>query len=409
MKLMLKRHIIPMVALILVSSLVTGCGTTSQQSPPSNSSVGHCSAQFQPVIQRLTSVRPSSQSIYFISGIHLYALNAGDGTLRWCMSAAYTNSPRPAPLGNAASALFREKPLSLPEGFTNLTISNGIIYTCSRDGYTYAFQSSSGTLLWRQNTGFASVSAPTVVGNTVYVSSGTIYALNAKDGSVRWSYPTSAVNNSSPVIVNGVLYTGSYSSHVYALNAATGARLWQYATNGIVVVDPVVADGTVFFGSGTDIYTSTIYAIRALDGKLLWHGMSVGSSLAVSHNVLYAGSSNYLYKLNSHNGAILWRCRVATPFNSLIANGVIYIASGSSGMDAFNEDSGKLLWHNALNSMQVGVTTRPVLIRGEVYIETIDEGVSPFKVFLHALNARNGAENWHANTTEDASSINIAA
>ena len=201
---MLKRHIIPMVALILVSSLVTGCGTTSQQSPPSNSSVGHCSAQFQPVIQRLTSVRPSSQSIYFISGIHLYALNAGDGTLRWCMYTAYTNSPRPATLGNAASALFREKPLSLPEGFTNLTISNGIIYTGSRDGYTYAFQSSSGTLLWRQNTGFPSVSAPTVVGNTVYVSSGTIYALNAKDGSIRWRYQTSAFNNSSPVIVNGV-------------------------------------------------------------------------------------------------------------------------------------------------------------------------------------------------------------
>ena len=324
------------------------------------------------------------------------------------MFAAYTNSPRPAPLGNAASALFREKPLSLPEGFTNLTISNGIIYACSRDGYTYAFQSSSGTLLWRQNTGFASVSAPTVVGNTVYVSSGTIYALNAKDGSVRWRYPTSTVNNSSPVIVNGVLYTGSYSSHVYALNAATGARLWQYATNGIVVVDPVVADGTVFFGSGTDIYTSTIYAVRALDGKS--SGMACLLDPRWSLSLRYSMLAQAIISINS----ILIMAQFSAssgrnPIQFIDREWRHLYSFGSSGMDALNEDSGKLLWHNALNSMQVGVTTRPVLIRGEVYIETIDEGVSPFKVFLHALNARNGAENWHANTTEDASSINIAA
>ncbi len=409
MRLILKRRIISMVALILVSTLVTGCGTTSQQSTgsqPSGIVIGHCSAQFKPVTQHLTSVRSSSQSIYFISGIHLYALNAGDGRLLWCMYATRAGTHL-STLENVATSLFREGPPPPSDGFTGLTVSNGIIYVCSMNGYTYAFQASSGALRWKQNTGFANTSAPVVVNNTVYVGSGNVYALNAKDGSVQWSYPTPDVVTSSPVIVNGVLYAGSYGDRVYALNAATGVRLWQYNTGGRVYVDPVVANGTVFFGAGDDGWT--LYAVRALDGKLLWHGMAVESWLAISHGVLYAGSGNYLYGLNTRNGAVLWRRQVATPFNPLIANGVLYVASGSGGMDAFDAGNGKLLWHNALNPMHVGVTTRPILLRGEVYVETIDEGISPSKDFLHAINARSGVEDWHATVSWNVGTIGVTA
>ncbi len=409
LKFMLKGLIAPIATLILVSSLVTGCQTTAQQSTGSQQSgviVGHCSAQFKPITTHMTSVRSSSQAVYFITGIHLYALNAGNGRLLWCMYATRANTHL-STLANVATSLFREGPPPSPDGFTGLTVSNGIIYVCSMNGYTYAFQASSGTLRWKQNTGFANTSAPVVVNNTVYVGSGNVYALNVKDGSIRWSYPTPDVVTSSPVIVNGVLYVGSYGDRVYALNAATGVRLWQYNTGGRVYVDPVVANGTVFFGSGDDGWT--LYAVRALDGKLLWHGMAVKSSLAVSNGVLYAGSDNSLYGLNSHNGAILWRRQVATPFNTLITNGVIYTASNSGGVDAHEVGNGKLLWHNALNSMHAGETARPVLIRGEVYIETIDLGVSPSKVFLHALNASSGAEDWYATVSWNVSSIGIAA
>ncbi len=203
-------------------------------------------------------------------------------------------------LANATTFLFRDGPPPLPDGFTGLAVSHGIIYVNSMNGYTYAFQASSGTLLWKHDTSGAA-SVPVVVDDTVYVGSGTIYALNTKDGSVRWSYATSDVVSTSPVIVNGVLYVGSYDAHVYALNAATGARLWQYATGGRVYVDPIVANGTVFFDAGDD--ETTLYAVNAQNGKLVWQkSMLVASSLAFSHNILYAGAENDLYGLNSHNG-----------------------------------------------------------------------------------------------------------
>jgi eukaryotic-like serine/threonine-protein kinase len=308
-------------------------------------------------------------------------------------------------LGDVAAALFRDGPPPQPDGFTGLTFSNGIIYATSMNGYIYAFQASSGMILWKQNTGFANTSAPVVVANTVYVGSGTIYALNAHDGSIRWSYPTPDVVTSSPVIVNGVLYAGSYGARVYALNAATGVRLWQYETGGRVYVDPAVGDRTVFFGASDDGWT--LAAVDAGNGKLLWRGMSVESSLAVSNGVLYAGSANFLYRLNGHNGAILWRYPVATPFNPMVAHGVLYVASGSSGMDAFDM-GGKLLWHNALNPMRVGITSKPVLIGSEVYVETLDEGVSPSNAILHALNARSGAEDWSVRISWNVGTIGIA-
>jgi outer membrane protein assembly factor BamB len=310
---------------------------------------------------------------------------------------------------NVAMSLFRNGPPPLPDGFTGLTVNNGSIYASSMNGYVYAFQASSGILLWKQNTGFANTSAPVVVDNTVYVGSGTIYALNATDGSVLWNYPTSDVGTSSPVIVNGVLYAGSNSDRVYALNAATGVLLWQYTTDGMVSVDPIVANGTVFFGSGDD--GAALYAINAQNGKLLWHNslLLVASSLAFSNNILYAGADNNLYGLSTHNGAILWHYQVSTPLNTLIAHGILYVASGSSGMNAFDTGNGERLWHNTLNPMHIGETTQPVLLGDEVYVATIDVGISPSTVFLHALNASTGVEDWSATVSWDISTIDVAA
>ncbi len=411
MKLRLKGHLVTMSALMLVVSLLAACGTTTQQYSSSHRIiVGRCSQQPWPITKRLTTGPSLSQSVYFISGTHLYALDAGNGAVRWCMYASYADTPL-ATLANAASLLGMEGPPPLPDGFTGLTVSNGTIYACSLNGSTYAFQSASGALLWQHDTGFDNTSAPTVVDGVVYVGSGSIYALNAQGGSERWNYPTSDVVTSSPVIVNDVLYVGSYGDRVYALNASTGALRWQYDTGGRVYVDPVVAADTVFFGAGND--GPTLYAVNARNGKLLWHNsmpvQSVQSSLAVANGVLYVGSRNFLYALNPHNGAILWRRQVATPFTPLIVNGIIYIASGSAGMYALNASDGTLRWHNALNPMRAGETTRPLLMNGEVYVGTIDVGVSPSKAFIHALDASSGTEDWYASVNWNVSTIGIAA
>jgi outer membrane protein assembly factor BamB len=210
------------------------------------------------------------------------------------------------------------------------------------------------------------------------------------------------------VIVNGVLYAGSYGNRVYALNAASGALRWQYNTGGRVYVDPVVAAGTVFFGAGDD--ATTLYAVNAQDGKLLWHNpMRVESSLAVANGVLYVGSRNLLYALNPQTGSILWSRPVPTPFNPLIVNGVIYASSASDGVYALNASDGTLRWHNALNPTSTGETVTPVLMNSELYVATVNVGPGPQNATLHALNASNGIEDWNASVAWNVSSIGVAA
>ncbi len=402
-------------ALLLIASFLAACGTLPPPyTGPRRILMGPCSRQSWPVTKRLTAAPSSSQSVYFISGIHLYALNAGNGTLRWCMYVAYADhadQPLSTP-ANAAALLGMEGAPGEPDGFSGLTESLGTIYVCSLNSYTYAFQSASGALLWRHATGFENFSAPAVVDGVVYVSSGSIYALNAQDGSERWHYPTPDVETSSPVIVKDVLYAGSYGDRVYALNAATGVLRWQYNTAGRVYVDPIVAAGIVFFGSGND--GPTLYAVNAQDGKLLWHNPmpipAVPSSLAAANGVLYVGSRNFLYALNAQNGAILWRRPMYTAFTPVIANGVIYLASDDGGMYALNASDGTLRWHNPLNPMRAGEETRPLLLKGEVYVETIDVGGGSHKAFVHALNASTGAEDWNASVPDNiGGTIGIAA
>ncbi len=154
----------------------------------------------------------------------------------------------------------------------------------------------------------------------------------------------------------------------------------------------------------------TLYAVNAQTGKLIWsNGMRVDSSLAFVNGVLYVGSDNYLYALNPQNGATLWRRAVPTTFNTLIANGTLYAASSSGDMYAFHASDGAFLWHTTLNAMKAGETTTPVLMNGALYVETLDEGISPSQAILYKLNASDGSEDWNASVNWNVSTIGVAA
>ena len=400
------RRLLAFMILVIVLAACQSGNNQIGTSQPLGDKVEKCSDPYLPVITTETSPKPSAQIIYFISGVHLYALNAGNGALRWCVSASNANS-RLALQADIDSILMGPPPP--PDGLSGMTVSNGTLYACSEDNYTYAFGASSGSLLWQYNTGFANTSAPTVVKDIVYVGSGTVYALNAQDGSLRWKYPTQDVVTSSPIVVNDIIYFGSYDGGVYALDAATGSKHWVYQAGGRVYIAPVVSDDSIYFGAGND--GPSLYAINAQEGKLIWHKtLLVSSSLAIANGILYVGANNYLYALNAQDGTVRWRYPIdtSTPINPLVVNDVIYVASGN-GMYALNASDGTLRWHDPLNTMRAGVTTVPVMIKDELYVGTIDLGVSESKAMIHALNANNGTEDWYASVSWNISTISVAA
>ena len=208
-------------------------------------------------------------------------------------------------------------------------------------------------------------------------------------------------------------HLGSYGNRVYALDAATGKKRWEYSTGGRVYAAPVIDHGSVYFGAGND--QVLLSALNAQNGRRLWSlstPIDGDSSLLAANGLLYVNIDHILFALNGQNGATVWQSPISSPIRPLLVNGVLYVASFDNGMYAFNAKNGTLLWHTPLNKMAVEMATAPVMLNGTLFIETIDEGGDPYQprqAVLHALNARNGIENWYASVAWNISTIDVAA
>ncbi len=104
-----------------------------------------------------------------------------------------------------------------------------------------------------------------------------ISASNVNRLRLRWFFNSRDVVTATPAVVDGTVYVGDWSGRVYALRARDGRARWTFTAaperlvySGQIVASPAVAtvDGvrTVFVPSG-----KTMYALRASDGKELWH------------------------------------------------------------------------------------------------------------------------------------------
>lgn len=289
---------------------------------------------------------------------HLYAFNAGTGTLVWKASPSSGNWILSTPAvangiiyagsfdGNLY-ALNQKSGAILWKAVTNNSIEsspvvvNGIVYIGSDDSYLYAFDATTGTFLWREFTGNSVLSSPSVSNGIVYVGSinGKLYAFNAKTGVLVWTSPiVGIVNFSSPAIANGVVYIGSNDSYLYALDAKSGIPLWKTKTGDKIESSPAVANGVVYIGSDD----SYLYAFDAKTGAELWKTATTGSifsSPMVANGVVYAGSIDQsIYAFDAKTGKTLWEAQTGSSIHSSpeVANGILYIGSDDHKLYAFH-------------------------------------------------------------------------
>lgn len=165
---------------------------------------------------------------------------------------------------------------------------HSIIATVALDGTVYAFQPGSKRILWSFSQAVQKVKdsltcALVVQGHTVYVVlNGQVYALNASDGTMLWQQnlaPPNSVQNSFDKLI---------SDH-----------------------DVLYVSGTAYVGKDLSYAQSSgnIYAIRASDGKILWHHQDATPDpliTALNKNV-YVKSGSTLLVLNGDTGKLRWK------------------------------------------------------------------------------------------------------
>lgn len=331
--------------------------------------VGKLTSRWKYAIGGQVSTSPTvAHGIVYAAAInadsHLYAFDAGTGTLLWTFWG-----------GTLCNAV---------------AVANDIVYftSCfnySGHNYLIALDAGSGAYRWSYEVGDYS-SSPVVVNGVAYAGSsdGNVYAVNASTGALLWKYAGGDSSYGTPTVAGGIVYVGSSNSNFYALDAGTGALIWKLTTEwSYDGGTPAVVNGVVYATSFDEPTNGTIlYALEAKTGALVWKYTFTGSTFdpAVANGVVYMPVGAYddnVYALDAGTGAVLWKYQLTGieaggPSAAAVANGIVYFGiqynNDQNGViDALNATTGALLWQYT-TGVGAGFNTSPAIVNGMLYI-----------------------------------------
>lgn len=218
-----------------------------------------------------------------------------------------------------------------------------------------------GAEVWRWAGGVQQVSAPTVVGNTAYLTADGRYliAVSVTTGAeqVRCALPVAAAL-AAPTVVGETLYIPCRGPHLLAytlsgemrwrLDASLPENTWLHHT-------PLLCQDTVFFASSTGeilaIQAETGTPFDSAHGWLRWQAQ-IGpagqplSAPAADGERLYIGARDGLHALTL-DGHPAWRFLAPQKITAapVVVGGVVYAACWDHHLYALDAATGRELWH----------------------------------------------------------------
>ena len=280
--------------------------------------------------------------------------------------------------------------LSSPIVAYNATLGETLVYVATVAGLITEYKQATGLPVWSVNMGSAIESTPLAEGNFLWVAPeqpGRLYKLNAATGAVQcsasspittplYSSPTLATPpGGKPTVYIGGMDFGKTNGSVVAIDEATCHVAFESTpepgsgTSGVWDLISYSVDGTgeplVLFGTADP--DSSIYAIDAVTGKLVWRFVTynpppssydVGAGVTISppgangfaDGVAYAHNKyGYAYALDLTTGALIWQYDFGSASISTAAlSGTNLVFGDSGGLICLNAVTGALIWQSAL-------------------------------------------------------------
>jgi len=337
---------------------------------------------------------------------------------------------------------------------TGPAIGYGMVYEMNKDGYFYALNMNTGSLVWKYKSPDATLlwpGMPTVADGKVYVTTSEIAeyggqvgtsqfaCLNAYNGQTIWTLPVEALApRESQIVAYGNLYLipGTVTTSVDQISGNEYNRVnqvwcigseqtvsswpmwradpthsstaqagpsslslaWKFATNGSVASSPSVVDGIVYFGSED----KNIYAVGAYSGSLIWDFTTKDaqeSSPAIANGRVYTGGDDgYVYCLDAYSGALIWQTFVngdlPYTYGSIVLKSSPVIVGGIVYVGSLNGDMYALDANDGniiwMYQTQGQIQSSPAVSDGAVYF-TAQE---PTSGVLYKLDANTGSLLW---------------
>jgi outer membrane protein assembly factor BamB len=154
------------------------------------------------------------------------------------------------------------------------------------DGCLFALDAATGTVRWSRPPGIDAYTVPVPVGDSLVVAlGGALYGLDPDTGEERWSVQVGNVDRE--VFTDGGIVFVAGPGGVTAVDSRTGRVAWELAGLGGPAVWPIVIDdGTVYVSSLRDRYPLTLHALDASTGKPRWTAPALGVSVAAGQGMV---------------------------------------------------------------------------------------------------------------------------
>ena len=273
-------------------------------------------------------------------------------------------------------------------------------------------------------------------------SIGIIYALNVWDGSVEWMFNTV---DTADIWGNIDVNSGGGAWYPPAIDTKTGSLYWGIGNPAPWPGTSEFPNGTS--RPGPNLYTNSLVSLDHSDGKLLWYNqilphdlfdydLEVSPILAtvsvdgVPKDVVFgAGKMGKVYAFDRKDGKKIWEVSVGEHLNDTLtslplgitkvspgplggvetsmayADGILYVpvvnlavsytpselvissfnlSKGKGELVAIDASTGKILWNNEFNSINVGAAT---VVNDLVFTSTYDGKI-------YAFNSKKGNLVW---------------
>ena len=272
-----------------------------------------------------------------------------------------------------------QRPIENLATTTGLAADDGKVFTVDESGNLDCYDSYSGESLWNSSTNSNFDSTPIISGGKLYVGSelASVSCLDETSGQFQWSFIGWLGNSyymkrapDSIIVEDGSVFAVTEDGGVSVHNATTGESLWQAV--------PLYETGT--YGDISDLNNTWSVSGHPLGGDP-FEGNSV---YALGGN----WSSQYIFKLNTDNGAILWQSNIK--INVLIGipnvigsyQGQVIMQNGNQTF-SLNQTSGEPLWSYNITAL----TYQPTIYNNLLLFGASDGN-------FYAVNLTNGTLAW---------------
>ena len=280
--------------------------------------------------------------------------------------------------------------------------ANGIIYLMGSDGRLWAIDSATGSKVWsfKPKPPTPLFSAVAVANDVLYVGQqNRLYALNAQTGEKLWKTKTRDLALTAPLVVGSTIYFSSFDNKLYAVDATTVEKKWVIAI-GDSDTPPVYDNGVIYVSSADfGANRSFLIAIDSETGGEKWRVEKPSAQgwlngIAVADGLLYAASGDaHFYALNSQTGAQVWSYQggLAGWSRPAISDGLVYVGNEDHHLYALDSRTGELRWKF---TAEASAMADPIVTGGVVYFGVANSGDTTTRRPFYAVDAQTGEELW---------------